>query len=150
MGGVRRSASRLAVAAMVMSGLLLHASTISARAATPVASGRNSAGDVYVTGPAKIIKRLCPSTSRTGFVCLFSGLNETGQGVAVLRGNHALDSKCDDLPAGFVVSNVDNDTDEPIELGDGTCANRGPIIDADVEPGVDENIQPTDIWITHA
>jgi hypothetical protein len=133
---------------MVMSGLVVHASTMSARAATPVTFGRNSAGDIYVTGPANVIKRFCPSTLETGFVCLFTGLDETGRGVAVLRGNHAPFSKCDDIPAGFVVRNVYDDTDESIKVGEGTCRDRGPII-AVVEPGVDENILSGDIWITH-
>ena len=140
----------MTITAMMLSGLLLHASTGVAHAANPVSIVRNAGGDVFISGPANLIKPFCPTTEETGFVCLFSGLNETGRGVAVFRGNHALDSKCDDIPKGFVVTNVFNDTDEPIELGDGTCRARGPIIDADVEPGVDENIYPTDIWITHA
>jgi hypothetical protein len=81
---------------------------------------------------------------------LFTGLDETGRGVAVFRGNDAVDSKCDDIPPGFSASNVFNDTDEPVELGEGTCSAQGPILDADVEPGVDENFDSADIWITHA
>jgi hypothetical protein len=150
-----RRATRLGICAMALSGLALRASSIPAGAAasrvsatgTGVTSGRNSVGDVYISGSAEVIRKLCPDNVRDGFICLFSGPDETGQGVAILRGDNQPPSKCDDLPIPFIVVNAENETNRRVEIGDGTCANKGPILDADLEPGEDENIYG-DVWIT--
>jgi len=151
-----RNTGRLALSAMALSGLALRASTAPAAAVTraratvgtSVGAGRNAEGDVFITGPAALIRKLCPDTVRIGFVCLFSGIDETGEGIAVYRGDNRPPSQCDDVPVSFLVVNVENETNKPIAVGDGTCALKGPVRDADIEPGVDENIQGTDIWIT--
>jgi hypothetical protein len=157
MHSLLRRATRFAITTLVMSGLTLgafslqaHSAGVAPKANTPplVTVGRNSNGDTFVVGPADLIAKFCPNNVRTGFVCLFSGVNETGEGVGILRGNNTPPSECDDLPAGFVVENAENDTNRKISLGDGTCANKGPVLDADIEPGQDENISPTDVWVT--
>jgi hypothetical protein len=157
MRSLLRGATRFTITTLAMSGLTLGAFGLQARAAgvapkanTPplVTAGRNSNGDTFVTGPANLIAKFCPNNARTGYVCLFSGFDETGEGVAVLRGNNTPPSECDDLPAGFVVENAENETNRKIQIGDGTCANKGPVVDADIEPGQDENITPTDVWVT--
>jgi hypothetical protein len=161
-----RHSSRLTISAMALSGLAFGASTMASASArvsqtatsstsTPPstspsgrAAGQNLEGDAFVTGPADLIRKLCPDTVRVGFVCLFSGVNETGQGIAVYRGDNRPPSKCDDVPVPFEVANVENETNKAIVVGEGTCALKGPVTDANIDPGADENISPTDIWIS--
>jgi Ni,Fe-hydrogenase III small subunit len=66
----------------------------------------------------------------------------------VYRGDNRPPSKCDDVPVPFEVANVENETNKAIVVGEGTCALKGPVTDANIDPGADENISPTDIWIS--
>lgn len=155
MRGVVKGASRLIMVGVAASGLALSVSVSAARASavaatttaspTGVTTGHNASGDLYIKGPAAIIAKFCPNGNELGFTCFFTGFDETGIGVAIYRGdNVAPGTKCDDIPLD-VVNNVFDDTNEPIMLGLGTCANKGPIIGS-VLPGVDENFDGGDLY----
>jgi hypothetical protein len=155
-----KGASRLVMVGVAASGLALSVSVSAARAsavvasttartasppATGVTTGHNSSGDLYVKGPAATIAKFCPQGNELGFTCFFTGFDETGIGVAIYRGDNVTPgTKCDDIPLD-VVNNVFDDTNEPIVIGLGTCANKGPIIGS-VLPGVDENFDSGDLY----
>jgi hypothetical protein len=107
--------------------------------------GHNAEGELFLAGPASLIVKFCPTGAEIGFVCFFTGLNETGDGVAIYRGDNVPATKCDDVPVTFF-SNVSDDTNEAITFGVGTCASKGPIEGTD-GPGVDENVYGSDVWI---
>lgn len=160
MRGLVKGASRLIMVGVAASGLALSVSVSAARASAVAAStarqaaappapgvttGHNASGDLYVKGPAAIIAKFCPAGNELGFTCFFTGFDETGIGVAIYRGdNVAPGTKCDDIPLD-VVNNVFDDTNEPIMLGLGSCANKGPVIGS-VLPGVDENFVSGDLY----
>jgi hypothetical protein len=145
---MRRSAHRLRVTVAAVTATT--AALAAGVAATPAAAanlgvgvGISDTGTLYVTGPATLVGVFCPTDVENGFICLYSGDDETGDGVALLIGNNQPSGKCFDMPT-FVVENFDNDTNKAMLLGDGTCAHKGAITDGDIEPETDANTPPTD------
>jgi len=146
-----RRVSCFIVAALTASGLIVLAGANAAHAAAPphpgagpgVSIGLNNEGNLYIAGPSDLVKGFCPSDLELGFTCFFSGNGETGEGVALLQGNNEARGTCSDIPLP-VVSNVANDTNEPIKVGSGSCSDRGPIISGAIRPGADTNVPSGD------
>jgi hypothetical protein len=146
MRGTVAGVSRRTVVAMAVASAGLAAAV----AASPASAanlgaglGMSETGTLYITGPAPLVGLFCPKGVEDGFICLYSGDDETGDGVALLVGNNQPSGKCFDMPT-FVVDNFDNDTNRAMLIGDGTCEDKGPITDDDIPAGQDANVPPTD------
>jgi hypothetical protein len=104
-----------------------------------------SNGYLGASGPADLVQLACDlplsETDGLGSVCLFSGDNETGNGLIVFPG--------DSVPAGTCmyiyadVANFSDNANQPWDLGsvDGNCENGG-TVDALDQAGQDENVSP--------
>jgi hypothetical protein len=104
-----------------------------------------SNGYIGASGPAGLVQVACAlplsETDGLGSLCVYSGDNETGNGLIVFTG--------DSVPSGsciYVYGDIDNfgdQTNQPWDLGsvDGNCENGG-TVDALDQSGQDENVSP--------
>jgi hypothetical protein len=121
-----------------------HGAGVSHRRSPGLTAG-TTGGYVYVEGPADLVAPLCSTGVEDGVVCDFSGRDKAGTGADIITGNNEGNGSatfCVNSPLP-TVDNVDNDTNTPLTLADGTCAKPGATVQVD-QPGTDSNNQPAD------
>jgi hypothetical protein len=104
-----------------------------------------SNGYIGASGPAAVVQVACAlplsETDGLGSLCVYSGDNETGEGLIFFPGDNVKAGTC------FYVygdtSNFADNTDQPWDLAsvNGNCDNGG-VVDALDQSGQDENINP--------
>ena len=80
------------------------------------------------SAPIPAVSQTCP----VGIVCAYPGPNETGQQYKAAVPPNIKPTCYDVAPAGVFIASADNESTEPVELGNGTCSRRDSLDSKDV------------------